>query len=90
MYSPLILELESMNAIAALDAIASDGDAPEYARVGIDRVGKLEAPIIARLLAARKRTTAHGGTFTLVASRSDLLATLRVTGLDGIFTIEAA
>jgi anti-anti-sigma regulatory factor len=86
---PFHLELDPATAIATLDAIASDGASHPSARIGLDHFGKLEAPIIARLLAARKRSKAQGGTFVLVATRRDLLATLHVTGLDNVFQIEA-
>ncbi len=85
-----LLDRDTAGAVAMLDALATDGSRPASIRIGLDNVAKLEAPIIARLLAAKKRASLRGGTFVLIATRRDLLATLHVTGLDTVFTIEAA
>ncbi len=56
----------------------------------LDALNELETPVIAFLIRLLRDARQHGATVVLRASNPSLLAALRVTALDKLFTIEAA
>ncbi len=66
-----------------------DASAPAAIAVGLDGVTKLEAPVMAALIAALRRVRETGGTLALVTRRDDIRASLRATGLDRVFNVVA-
>jgi len=58
--------------------------------IELDAAPVLDARVIAALVSVLRDARERGVAMTLRASRASILDTLRITGLDKIFTIEAA
>jgi anti-anti-sigma regulatory factor len=81
---------DGRNALAAFVTLALDASDAELlpaVAVGLDGVAKLEAPVMAALIASLRRLREAGGSLALVTRRDEIRGSLRATGLDRVFTV---
>ena len=67
------------------DQLSLGGPGARRIVLPLDTVPMLDAEVIRRLIRLLRRVRERGGNICLRVSRPDLLATLRVTGLDKVF-----
>jgi hypothetical protein len=77
---------------SAVDALLAQHDRSDHGptlSVRPDALVKLEARTIGALIAALRRLREVGGRLEIATGRTDVRETLRITGLDHVFTIDA-